>query len=164
MQRPFAAGTGWSGRHPRGRETRRFDWAGSVNGLYARRSNVLRTTPSILVRHSQWPARGLRRILFHPVPLDSTPSTDRSLRYLALTTLICSPAVVFFGRPICTRRRDALHSRNRSAHRLAARRRGCLPRGDLAHIFLLVGLMLLLLAVLKAREAALRRPESRNDD
>ena len=29
--------------------------------------------------------------------------------------------------------------------------------GNLAHVFLLVGLMLLLLAVLKAREAALRR-------
>ena len=36
--------------------------------------------------------------------------------------------------------------------------------GDLAHVFLLVGLMLLLLAVLKAREAALRRPESQNND
>jgi hypothetical protein len=36
--------------------------------------------------------------------------------------------------------------------------------GNLAHVFLLVGLMLLLLAVLKAREAALRRPESRNND
>ena len=36
--------------------------------------------------------------------------------------------------------------------------------GDLAHVFLLVGLMLLLLAVLKAQEAALRRPESRNND
>lgn len=30
--------------------------------------------------------------------------------------------------------------------------------GDLAHVFLLVGLMLLLLAVLKARDAALRPP------
>ena len=36
--------------------------------------------------------------------------------------------------------------------------------GDLTHVFLLVGLMLLLLAVLKAREAALRRRESRNND
>ena len=36
--------------------------------------------------------------------------------------------------------------------------------GDLAHVFLLVGLMLLLLAVLKAREAAFWRPESRNND
>ena len=36
--------------------------------------------------------------------------------------------------------------------------------GDLTHVFLLVGLMLLLLAVLKARDAALRRPESRNND
>ena len=36
--------------------------------------------------------------------------------------------------------------------------------GDLTHVFLLVGLMLLLLAVLKAQEAALRRPESRNND
>ena len=36
--------------------------------------------------------------------------------------------------------------------------------GDLRHVFLLVGLMLLLFAVLKAREAALRRPESRNND
>ena len=36
--------------------------------------------------------------------------------------------------------------------------------GDLGHVSLLVGLMLLLLAVLKAREAALRRPESRNND
>ena len=36
--------------------------------------------------------------------------------------------------------------------------------GDLAHVFLLVGLMLLLLAVLKARDVALRRPESRNND
>ena len=30
--------------------------------------------------------------------------------------------------------------------------------GDLAHVFLLVGLMLLLLAMLKARDAALRPP------
>jgi hypothetical protein len=36
--------------------------------------------------------------------------------------------------------------------------------GDFAHIFLLVGLMLLLLGVLKARESALRRPESRDND
>ena len=37
--------------------------------------------------------------------------------------------------------------------------------GDLVHMsFLLVGLMLLLLAVLNARDAALRRPESRNND
>jgi hypothetical protein len=36
--------------------------------------------------------------------------------------------------------------------------------GDLAQVFLLVGLMLLLLAVLKARDAALRRPESGNND
>jgi hypothetical protein len=36
--------------------------------------------------------------------------------------------------------------------------------GDLAHIFLLVELMLLFLAVLKARAAAMRPPESRNDD
>ena len=36
--------------------------------------------------------------------------------------------------------------------------------GDLARVFLLVGLMVLLLAVFKAREAALRRPESRNND
>ena len=36
--------------------------------------------------------------------------------------------------------------------------------GDLAHVFLLVGLMLLLLAVLKAREAALRRQESRHNN
>ena len=36
--------------------------------------------------------------------------------------------------------------------------------GDLAHVFLLVGGMLLLLAVLKGRDAAQRRPESRADD
>jgi hypothetical protein len=36
--------------------------------------------------------------------------------------------------------------------------------GDLTHVFLLVGLMLLLLPVLEAREAALRRPESWNND
>ena len=36
--------------------------------------------------------------------------------------------------------------------------------GDLTHVSLLVELMLLLLAVLKARDAALRRPESRNND
>jgi len=36
--------------------------------------------------------------------------------------------------------------------------------GDLGHVSLLVGLMLLLLAVLRAREAALRRPESRNNN
>ena len=34
---------------------------------------------------------------------------------------------------------------------------------NLAHVFLFVGLMLLLLAVLKAREAALGRSESRNN-
>ena len=36
--------------------------------------------------------------------------------------------------------------------------------GDLVHIFLLVGLMLLLLAVLKARDAAIRPPASRTDE
>ena len=36
--------------------------------------------------------------------------------------------------------------------------------GDLAHVFLLVGLMLLLLGVLKARDAALRRPEPPSND
>ncbi len=41
---------------------------------------------------------------------------------------------------------------------------GVYRAGDLTHVFLLVGLMLLLLAVLKARDAALRRPESRNND
>ena len=41
---------------------------------------------------------------------------------------------------------------------------GVYRAGDLAHVFLLVGLMILLLAVLKAREAALRRPESRNNN
>ena len=35
--------------------------------------------------------------------------------------------------------------------------------GNLAHVFLLVGLMLLLLAVLKGRKAALERSESRNN-
>jgi hypothetical protein len=36
--------------------------------------------------------------------------------------------------------------------------------GGLAHIFLIVGPRLLAPAVLKAREAAIRRPESRNTD
>jgi hypothetical protein len=36
--------------------------------------------------------------------------------------------------------------------------------GDLALVFLLVGLMLLLLGVLKAREAAMRLPESRKNE
>ena len=41
---------------------------------------------------------------------------------------------------------------------------GLYRMGDLVHVFLLVGLMLLLLAVHKAAEAALRRPEARNND
>ena len=36
--------------------------------------------------------------------------------------------------------------------------------GDIAHVFLLVGGMLLLLAVLKARGAALRPPSSPTED
>ncbi len=36
--------------------------------------------------------------------------------------------------------------------------------GDRVHIFLLLGLMLFLLAVLKARDAALHRRESHTDD
>ena len=36
--------------------------------------------------------------------------------------------------------------------------------GDLVHIFLLVGLMLVLLAFLKARDAAIRPPGSRIDE
>jgi hypothetical membrane protein len=36
---------------------------------------------------------------------------------------------------------------------------GVYPVGDLVHVFLLVGLMLLLLAMLKARDAALRPPQ-----
>ncbi len=41
---------------------------------------------------------------------------------------------------------------------------GVYGAGDLVHIFLLVGLMLLLLAVLKARDAAIRPPVSRTDE
>ena len=36
--------------------------------------------------------------------------------------------------------------------------------GDLVHVFLLVGLMLLLLAMLKARDAALRPPSPPTED
>ena len=36
--------------------------------------------------------------------------------------------------------------------------------GDLVHVFLLVGLMLLLLAMLKARDAALRPPGPPTED
>jgi len=36
--------------------------------------------------------------------------------------------------------------------------------GDVAHIFLLVGLLLLLLAVMKGRDAALRPPRNRPED
>jgi hypothetical protein len=36
--------------------------------------------------------------------------------------------------------------------------------GDLVHVFLLVGLMLLLLAALKARDAALRPPNPPTED
>jgi hypothetical protein len=36
--------------------------------------------------------------------------------------------------------------------------------GDLVDVFLLVGLMLVLLAVLKARDAAARRPGSRTEN
>lgn len=36
--------------------------------------------------------------------------------------------------------------------------------GDLTHVFLLVGLMLLLLAMLKARDAALRPPNPPAED
>jgi hypothetical protein len=36
--------------------------------------------------------------------------------------------------------------------------------GDLVHVFLLVGLMLLLLAMLKARDAALRPPNAPTED
>ena len=36
--------------------------------------------------------------------------------------------------------------------------------GDLVHVFLLGGLMLLLLAVLKARDVALRAPSSPTED
>ena len=41
---------------------------------------------------------------------------------------------------------------------------GIYPVGDLVHVFLLVGLMLLLLAMLKAREAALRPPTPPTED
>jgi len=36
--------------------------------------------------------------------------------------------------------------------------------GDLVHVFLIVGLMILLLAVLKARDATVRRPGPRTED
>lgn len=41
---------------------------------------------------------------------------------------------------------------------------GVYRAGALVHVFLLIGLMLLLLAVLKARDAAVRRPGSRTED
>ncbi|MEO5740881.1 MAG: DUF5670 family protein [Vicinamibacterales bacterium] len=41
---------------------------------------------------------------------------------------------------------------------------GVYEGGDLVHIFLLVGQMLLLLAFLKARDAAIRPPGSRTDE
>jgi len=41
---------------------------------------------------------------------------------------------------------------------------GIYPVGDLVHILLLVGLMLLLLAMLKARDAAQRQPTTPAED
>ena len=41
---------------------------------------------------------------------------------------------------------------------------GMYPGGDLFHVLLLVGLMLLLLAFLKARDAAMRRAVGGNPD
>ena len=41
---------------------------------------------------------------------------------------------------------------------------GLVRVGDLVHVFLLVGLMLLLLAMLKARDAALRPPNAPTED
>ena len=41
---------------------------------------------------------------------------------------------------------------------------GVYRAGDLVHVFLLVGLMLLLLAMLKARDAALRPPNPTTED
>ena len=41
---------------------------------------------------------------------------------------------------------------------------GIYPVGDLAHVFLLIGGLLLLLAVVKARDAALRPPTPPTED
>jgi hypothetical protein len=41
---------------------------------------------------------------------------------------------------------------------------GVYPVGNIVHVFLLVGLMLLLLAVAKARDAAVRPPGPRTED
>ena len=41
---------------------------------------------------------------------------------------------------------------------------GVYPVGDLVHVFLLIGLMLLLLAMLKARDTALRPPSPPTED
>jgi hypothetical protein len=96
---------------------------------------------------------------------DSIQPADRSVGHLALTTLFCSLADassnetgLWFGGEMLFKIAIAL------LIVWLLGMSGVYHVGNLAHVFLLVGLMLLLLAVLKAREAALRRPEFRNSD
>jgi hypothetical protein len=58
----------------------------------------------------------------------------------------------------------ALHSGARRPWRVAGQLSGVFPGGDLAHVLLLVGLMLLLLASLKAGDAAGRGPRPPSGD
>ena len=103
---------------------------------------------------------GVRRPRERPLALvPAFTSLPPAVRWTSHLTTTRSQTVALATARLCTWRRDAPQGRIRCTGHLAARHGQRLSRGRLVHVFLLVGLMLLLLAMLKARDAALRPPE-----
>ena len=120
--------------------------AGSVSGPSALWAFVVRTDPSRLV------------------PVIDFPLPGRLVAGILASRTTRSQTVRCRDRSLCTWRRDAVQGRNRSTGYMAARYCRVYRVGDLVHVFLLVGLMLLLLAMLKTRDTALRPPSPPTED
>ena len=87
----------------------------------------------------------------------SGPSTVRLSHERPLAS--CQPSI-----PLCQPVIADLRLTTTRSRTVAPRMVGIYRVGDLAHVFLLVGLMLLLLAMLKARDTALRPPSPPTED
>ena len=141
---------GWSGRHPRGRETRRNRLAGSVSGPSAPPAFVVRAdalSPGASLRLLS--ASGLIAGLSRPTTTRSQAVAPRAvgLRFWRRDALQAPHSLYWpFG---CSEGRSAWSASIGSA---TSPMSSCSPEGCL------------LLAVLKARDAALRPPSPRTED
>jgi hypothetical protein len=137
---------GWSGRHPRGRETRRNRWQ-------ARSAD-----------HPPCKAFVFRTDTFSPRASHRVPTASHLIAGFSPHEQLAARGAPSRPPGCALGRRDAVQGCARSTGLWLLGLVGVYRVGDLVHVFLLVGLMLLLLAMLKARDAALRPPNPPTED